>query len=55
MLGNGNGTFRLATTLDAGASVAVAVGDFNQDRNQDLATSNVSVLAGNGDGTFNRP
>ena len=60
LLGNANGTFQPAQTSATGASpVSVAVGDFNGDGKLDLATANgrydVSVLLGNGDGTFQAP
>ena len=60
-LGNGNGTFTLASTLTttptAGAySMGMHVADFNGDGNLDLAILNsdntVSIFLGNGDGTF---
>src|SRR5260370_19627352 len=54
-------SFRVAPTYAAGSApfepVSVAVGDFNGDGKPDLAaanssSNNVSVLLGNGDGTF---
>ena len=61
-LGNGDGTFQTAVDYSAdNASTSVAVGDFNGDGKLDLAVANivsnsglgdVSVLLGNGDGTF---
>jgi hypothetical protein len=65
MLGNGDGTFQTGVNYatDFG-SRAVAVGDFNGDGKVDLAVANygestgyggdVSVLLGNGDGTFQK-
>jgi hypothetical protein len=64
LLGNGNGTFQAPVALNVGpVSVSsVVVGDFTADGKQDIVTSNtapqfsgapsLSVLAGNGDGTF---
>jgi len=65
LLGNGDGTFQTAQNFDLGdMAFSVAVGDFNRDGNPDLAVAigtntigpgAVSVLLGNGDGTFRRP
>jgi FG-GAP-like repeat/Bacterial Ig-like domain (group 3) len=63
LLGNGDGTFRPQALYAVGAAPsAVAVGDFNGDGFLDLAvvnsstdSNNVSVLLGNGDGTFQFP
>ncbi len=61
LLGNGDGTFQTApapASYPVGNSpVAIALGDFNNDGDVDLAVANnadssVSVLLGNGDGTF---
>jgi hypothetical protein len=65
-LGNGNGTFQAPMLFDTGAPVrspeirSVALGDFNSDGSQDLVATNgtarsVSVLLGNGNGTFRAP
>ncbi len=62
-LGNGNGTFRAPTTVAAGlAPLGLAIADVNGDGRLDLVVTNassgatvgqtVSVLLGNGDGTF---
>jgi Ca2+-binding RTX toxin-like protein len=63
LLGNGAGGFGAAPAVALGAGAdpfSVAVGDLNNDGNQDLATANdgqgpdtVSVLLGNGAGGFN--
>ena len=61
LLGNGDGTFQLATEYAVGAEPGSPVAaDFNGDGNLDLAVVNfhsddVSVLLGNGDGTFADP
>ena len=61
-LGDGTGKFGAATNLNTSPpsdlkSWSVAVGDFNKDGNSDLVTANnftndVSLLLGNGNGTF---
>jgi uncharacterized protein (TIGR03437 family) len=66
LLGKGNGTFGPATKFPAGPyAFYVATGDFNGDGSADLAVTNspssigtastVSVLLGNGKGTFASP
>jgi subtilase family serine protease len=60
LIGNGDGTFGTATNspIPVGKNpTGVAVGDFNNDGNLDLVVANggdntLSVLVGNGDGTF---
>jgi uncharacterized repeat protein (TIGR01451 family) len=65
LLGNGDGTFQAAVNFDAGNSPSlVAVGEFNGDGKLDLAVfqpgskgvaGSISILLGNGDGTFQAP
>jgi hypothetical protein len=57
LLGNGNGTFGVATNFAVGATQrSIAVGDFNGDGKVDLAVTNsgnnVSILLGTGAGSF---
>jgi hypothetical protein len=65
LLGNGDGTFRSAVNYSTGglASYSIVLADFNGDKKLDIAvansgdggTSNISILLGNGDGTFGPP
>ncbi len=63
LLGHGDGSFQSQMTYKSdpnGTAYAIAVGDFNGDGNADLVVTNsvagssdtVSILLGNGDGTF---
>jgi hypothetical protein len=58
LLGHGDGTFQAAKFTPAGTtSIALAAGDFNSDRLQDLVVANsgsddISLLVSKGDGTF---
>ncbi len=61
LLGNGDGTFQDAKTMNAGNGVArLAAADLNGDGKMDIVAANpysdkISVLLGNGDGTFAAP
>ncbi|BAQ64645.1 S-layer family protein [Geminocystis sp. NIES-3709] len=57
LLGDGNGGFTFGTTLGSftGSVQDVTIADFNKDGRQDLAVAqggSVSILSGNGDGSF---
>jgi hypothetical protein len=63
LLGNGDGTFAASGSVNSASSNSpIAVADFNGDGKLDIAVAagantseSVSVLTGNGDGTFNSP
>ncbi|HVK07973.1 MAG TPA: VCBS repeat-containing protein [Gemmataceae bacterium] len=61
LLGNGDGTFQPAATINIGVQPAfITAADLNADGNADLVTANktdhsVTVLLGNGNGTFQAP
>jgi hypothetical protein len=59
LLGNPDGTFQPALTLPAGANpLSLAVGDFDEDGNLDLATAgfyDLSFMRGDGQGSFGAP
>jgi uncharacterized protein (DUF2141 family) len=67
LLGNGDGTFQPAKLVSAGKNpISLVVGDFNNDGKQDLLVTDegdrstggngsISLLLGNGDGTFQAP
>jgi hypothetical protein len=63
LLGNGDGTFTLKTSISFFGAQTVTAGDFNGDGKLDLAvvaqaqgsSDAVAILLGNGDGTFQSP
>ena len=62
LLGNGDGTFQKALTFPVSAPTAIAVGDLNQDGNQDLVVieyggtgnSTLGIFLGDGTGHFRK-
>jgi len=54
-LGNGDGTFQLASVIPVGPAQNLVVGDFNHDGKLDFADSSGQMALGNGDGTFQPP
>jgi hypothetical protein len=54
-LGNGNGTFTLASTTSTPSGGFLVLGDFNHDGKLDFATSGNLIALGNGNGTFKTP
>jgi hypothetical protein len=54
-LGNGNGTFSLASTTATPSGGHLVAADFNHDGIMDFATSGNLLALGNGDGTFQTP
>ena len=54
-LGNGDGTFTLASVIGVGPAQNLVVGDFNHDGKLDFADSGGQMAFGNGDGTFQAP
>jgi hypothetical protein len=60
LLGSGDGSFRLSAEVRVGRLADLAIGDFNNDLNLDLAIasryySKYFIALGNGDGTFGDP
>ena len=54
-LGNGDGTFQLASVVPLGPSTNMVLGDFNHDGKREVATTSNQLALGNGDGTFQSP